>query len=59
MRKFTEEQLEAAGIFYDQLIMGIGGGVRVLINDLKPGSDEQTAIAFNIKRDIGISKIEI
>lgn len=59
MRKFTEEQLESAGIFYDQLIMGIGGGVRVLINDLKPGSDEETAIAFNIKRDEGIDKIEI
>jgi len=59
MRKFTEEQLELAGIFYDQLIMGIGGGVRVLLNDLKPGSDEETAVAINLKRDEGISKIEI
>ena len=59
MRKFTEEQLESAGIFYDQLIMGIGGGVRVLINDLKPGRNEETAVAFNLKRDEGINKIEI
>ena len=59
MRKITVEQLESAGIFYDQLIMGIGGGVRVLINDLKPGSDEQTAVAINLKRDKGINKIEI
>ena len=36
MRKFTEKQLEQVGIFYDMLIMGIGGGVRVLINDYKP-----------------------
>lgn len=59
MRKITVEQLESAGIFYDQLIMGIGGGVRVLFNDLKPGSDEETAVAINLKRDEGISKINI
>lgn len=59
MRKFTEEQLESAGIFYDKLIMGIGGGVRVIINDLKPNSDEETAVAINLKRDEGISKIKI
>ena len=59
MRKITIEQLESAGIFYDQLIMGIGGGVRVLINDLKPGNEEETAVAINLKRDKGINKIEI
>ena len=37
-RKTTEEQLDQVGIFYDQLIMGLGGGHRVLINDLKPNS---------------------
>ena len=35
MRKSTERQLREAGIIYDRLIMGIGGGTRVLINDLK------------------------
>jgi hypothetical protein len=59
MRKITVKQLEAAGIFYDQLIMGIGGGVRVLINDLKLGKKEETAVAINLKRDFGISKINI
>jgi hypothetical protein len=59
MRKITVKQLESAGIFYDQLIMGIGGGVRILINDLKPNSDQETATAINLKRDEGISKIEI
>ena len=59
MRKHTEEQLAQVGIFYDQLVMGIGGGVRVLINDLKPGSEEETAVAITLKRDTGISKISI
>ena len=58
-RKVTEKQLAEAGIIYDQLIMGIGGGVRVLINDLKSGKDHNTAISFNLKRDTGIKDIEI
>ena len=33
LRKKTELELEKIGIVYDQLIMGIGGGVRILIND--------------------------
>ena len=59
MRRITENQLEAAGIIYDRLIMGIGGGVRVLINDLKPHRDGDTAIAINLKRDIGVKDVEI
>ena len=59
MRKRTIQQLEDAFIFYDQLIMGIGGGVRVLINDKKKDSDQPTAIVFNPERNKGISDIEI
>lgn len=59
MRKATEEQLAAYGIFYDQLIMGIGGGVRVLINDYKPDSTEETAVAITLKRNTGISEVDI
>lgn len=36
MRRVTEKQLEEVGIFYDQLVMGIGGGERYIINDIKP-----------------------
>ena len=39
--------------------MGIGGGVRVLINDYKPNSTEETAVAITLERDFGISKINI
>ena len=59
MRVQTEKQLSEVGIVYDKLIMGIGGGKRVLINDRKPYKDEDYAIAINIERDRGISGIEI
>ena len=59
MRETTERQLREAGIIYDKLIMGIGGGTRVLINDLKPDREGDTAIAINLKRDIGVKDVEI
>ena len=54
MRQATEEQLHACGIFYDQLVMGVGGGVRILINDLKPDSTQEMAIGINVERNKGI-----
>ena len=59
LRNITEKQLEELGIFYDQLIMGIGGGDRYVINDLKPDSDRPTAYAINITRNKGLSDVEI
>ena len=56
-RKVTEAQLQDLGIVYDQLVMGVGGGPRVLINDLKPGKDFNTATAFNLKRNTGIINV--
>jgi hydroxymethylpyrimidine pyrophosphatase-like HAD family hydrolase len=58
MRKLTMQQLQRAGIVYHQLIMDVGGGCRVLINDTKPTTNE-TAVAITVKRDKGISDIEI
>lgn len=58
-RKSTEIQLSRAGIFYDQLIMGVGNGVRVLINDTKPDSDIETAEAYTVKRNAGIKDLDI
>lgn len=58
LRKVTEQQLQDVGIIYDQLIMGIGAGVRVLINDKKPDLEE-TAFCFCPNRDEGISNIKI
>ena len=59
LRKVTEQQLAEAGIIYDLLIMGIGGGKRYLINDKKPYSTEDYAFAINLERNKGIKNIEI
>lgn len=58
MRKNTESFLASLGIFYDQLIMGVGGGVRVLINDRK-SDGRDTAFAINVDRNEGLEGIEI
>lgn len=63
-RRMTIEQLECQGIFYDQLIMGVGGGVRLLVNDRKPVSKEfpdgrVTAFAVSPPRNHGIKDINI
>ena len=58
-RQLTEEQLESVGIFYYMLIMGVGGGPRVLINDLKPDGDWETAIAYNVVRNAGIESVDV
>lgn len=56
MRRVTEQQLSKLGIYYDQLIMGVGGGSRYLINDYKPDGTE-AAFAINVERNKGINDI--
>jgi len=58
-RDITIKQLSDLGIVYDMLIMGINPGKRIIINDLKPESDEPTALAFCVKRNEGLKNIEI
>lgn len=57
-RTTTEEQLNRMGIFYDQLIMGIGSGPRYLINDCKSNGDA-TAHAIQVNRNEGIKNVKI
>lgn len=57
-RQMTVKQLEEAGIFYDQLIMGVGRGPRVVINDLKPDGTT-TAYSINIERNKGLKEIDL
>ena len=54
LREKTEKELLKLGIVYDKLIMGIGGGVRILINDRKPNSNKNTCFAVNTIRNKGI-----
>jgi len=56
MRKVTEKQLSDLGIFYDKLIMGLGGFDRILINDRKTNG-RTTAYAYNLDRNCGISSL--
>lgn len=58
LRNITEKQLQDVGIIYDQLIMGIGGGERILIND-KKNDGKLTAYSINLDRDAGISSVDI
>ena len=59
MREQTEKQLTEMGLFWDQLVMGIGGGDRIIINDRKPDSENDTCYAINIDRNVGIGEITI
>jgi histidinol phosphatase-like enzyme len=59
MRKKTEAQLEQAGVIYDQLVMGLSGGERVLINDLTADSEEPTASAICLPRNQGLGRVEV
>ncbi len=53
----TRRQLSTAGIPYNNLVMGLGGGLRVLINDQKPDMPV-TAKAYNLVRNAGIGGVD-
>jgi hydroxymethylpyrimidine pyrophosphatase-like HAD family hydrolase len=59
-REATVKQMQRAGINYDQLIMGFGGGDRVLLNDRKPHKpNRDTAYVINLERNKGIEDVEL
>jgi hypothetical protein len=58
-RENTERQLREHGLFWDQLIMGIPGGTRVIINDLKPDKKYVMAVAVNLERNVGMEGLDI
>jgi len=59
IRQLTEEQLRSCGLFWDTLIMGVGSGPRVLLNDLKPSFNEPMAVAINLQRDQGLGDVDV
>ena len=50
------KQLTDLGLCWDQLIMGITSGVRVLINDKLTSSNEDRAVSVNIFTNEGFMK---
>ena len=56
-RKQLERQLRKAGIFWDELIMGLSNGPRVIINDVKEGGEDR-ALGYNVARNMGIRELK-
>jgi len=59
LRSFTEKQLLKHGIYYDDLIMGVNRGERIIINDKKPTNDMTVARAIQIPRNEGLINVYI
>ena len=57
MKDITIKQLAEAGAVYNDLIMDVGVGHRVLINDMHNGLE--TAHAINIQRNEGIKGLDL
>lgn len=57
-RQVTEKQLRDLSITYDQLVMGLGGGPRVVINDAKQGEADR-AFAVNLIRNKGLDGVKL
>jgi dTDP-glucose pyrophosphorylase len=57
-RAVTEAQLTGLGLAWDQLVMGVGGGVRYLINDKLSADDTDRAVAINVETDQGFTTVD-
>jgi hypothetical protein len=52
----TKQQMEAAGIPYHQIVMGIGREERILINNNSSKDEEHNrALSVSVKRDAGFN----
>lgn len=57
---FTKQELEKLGVKYHQIVMGIGRGTRVVLNDKDPElPDLPRAWGINFTRDKGLQDIEL
>ena len=57
-RYITEKHLSDLGFCWDHLIMGVGTGARVLINDKLRDEDKDRAVGINIITDSGFDSID-
>jgi NDP-sugar pyrophosphorylase family protein len=56
-RAITEQQLSQLGLAYDQLVMGVTSGQRILINDKLSYNDLDRAVSINVITDQGFGSI--
>ena len=54
----TVVELSKNGVSYDELIMGIERGPRILVNDMDPNKPGLRAMGVNLNRDEGFEGIE-
>ena len=57
LRELTVAELEGLGLKWSRLIMGIGRGPRILINDEEPSGSGPKAIAFSLQRNSGFANV--
>lgn len=57
-RSITEKQLNEIGLCWDQLIMGVSSGERILINDKYLKNDRDRASSINVVTDLGFKNID-
>ena len=57
-REMTESHLKSLGLCWDQLIMGVSSGIRVIINDKLKDDDKDRAIAINLTTDSGFETFD-
>ena len=58
-RQETENQLRLMGIVYDELIMGLPNGDRVVINDKKLNNSRNTSYGINVVRNKGFEHLDL
>jgi hydroxymethylpyrimidine pyrophosphatase-like HAD family hydrolase len=59
-RLFTKQELESIGLKYHQIIMGLGRGTRVVINDKDPENpDIDRAVGINLVRNQGFTNVDL
>ena len=54
----TEGHLKSLGLCWDQLIMGVSSGIRVIIYDKLKDDDKDRAIAINLTTDSGFETFD-
>jgi NDP-sugar pyrophosphorylase family protein len=57
-REMTENQLRKLGLCWDQLIMGVSNGIRVMINDKLDEDNPDRTISINLKTNSGFKNIK-
>lgn len=59
-RNYTINELNEIGVKYHQIVMGLGRGTRIVINDKDPEKPEiDRAVGINLIRDLGFKNIDL